>query len=250
MKKQIFVITFFAAALAALSLAACGGILEAPAAADGGVSGGKGRVIVSIAGGLSPAEAARNAAPAPRTLLPEWEGLTYKLEFIRQGGTVPALTQTVTVTTVEQDLDPGVVYTLKVTAYKTDPAIPAAKGGVSGITVQADQSVPVTVSLTLNKANTGTLDYTVTLPPGMTLAEGSLTLYPLSGNADAASIDLSGGSNPLTASGVKTIPSGYYRLQFFVYAATGSAIKHAAKTEVVHINDSLCNKGLLYIGCR
>jgi hypothetical protein len=64
-EKQIFVFTLFAAALAALSLAACGGILEAPAAAGGGVSGGKGRVIISIAGGLSPEEAARNAAPAP-----------------------------------------------------------------------------------------------------------------------------------------------------------------------------------------
>jgi hypothetical protein len=63
MKRRVFVFTLFAAAL---SLAACGGILEAPAAADGGVSGGKGRVIVSIAGGLSPAEAARNATPAPR----------------------------------------------------------------------------------------------------------------------------------------------------------------------------------------
>jgi ABC-type phosphate/phosphonate transport system substrate-binding protein len=60
-EKQIFVFTLFAAALAALSLAACAVPLETPN--EG--SGKTGRVIISIAGGLSPAEAARNAAPAP-----------------------------------------------------------------------------------------------------------------------------------------------------------------------------------------
>jgi hypothetical protein len=171
--------------------------------------------------------------------MPEYDGLQYKLEFTRQGETEPALTQTVATASAEQDLEPGVVYTLKVTAYRTDPAVLLAEGSVPGITAQAGQSVPVMVTLTPYKADTGTLNYAVTLSGEMTLAGGSLTLYPLSGSAAPTYIDLNAGPG-----GVKTIPSGYYRVQFSVYGSTGGVIKFAAKTGVLHINDSLTTTAL------
>jgi hypothetical protein len=222
MKKRIGQIVSLLSGLAALCLlAACNGPLDAPTAA----AGKTGRVYISIA---FPGEAA-----ASRTLLPEWEGLNYKLEFIRQGETEPELTRTITTATTEQDLEPGVVYTLKVAAYKTDPAVPAAGGSVSGVTAQAGQPVTIAVPLALNNAGTGALNYALALPGGMTLAGGSLTLYPLPSGADPTYIDLD--AEP----GGIQIPSGYYRAQFSVYGSTGSAVKFAAKTEVLHISDSL-----------
>ncbi|MDR0709374.1 MAG: hypothetical protein LBF77_04840 [Spirochaetaceae bacterium] len=231
MKRQIFVFAFFAAALAALSLAACGGILEAPAAADGGVSGGKGRIIVSIAGGLSPAEAARNAAPAPRTLLPEYGPLTYTVEITKDGETDPAVSANIIATTLTRELDPG-SYTLSVTAYKAGTDVPVAEGGVP-LEVSAGQVTDVTVTLALYQAGAGYLDYTVGLPDGMTLKTGFLTLYPFSGNAAAMNVDLSGG-----LSGVEEVPSGYYRIRLLICGVIGGVSKTAAKTAVLHIGDS------------
>jgi hypothetical protein len=216
----------------ALFLAAC--TLEPPPAVSGATSGGKtGRVVINIAG-AEDAPAPEAAASAARTLLPEWAGLNYKLEFTRQGETEPAITRTIETVTVEQDLDPGVVYTLKVTAYKTDPAVPAAEGSVSGVTAQAGQTVAVTVPLALNKAAAGSLNYNITLPAEMTLAGGSLTLYPLPVETVPVDIDLNAG-----LSGAEEISSGYYRARLLVYGNTGGAVKFAAKTGVLHINDSL-----------
>jgi hypothetical protein len=96
---------------------------------------------------------------------------------------------------VAQDLDPGVVYTLKITAYKTDPAIPAAEGSIP-VTVLAGQAVSVTVPLilTVGQTSTGFLNYAVTLPTEITLTGGLLTLYPFSSGAASINIDLSGGA--------------------------------------------------------
>jgi hypothetical protein len=244
MKRRIFVFAFFAAALAALSLAACGGILEAPAAADGGVSGGKGRVIVSIAGGLSPAEAAENAALINRTLLPELGALDYKLEFTRQGETESAVTKTVTTATLTQDLDEG-NYTLTVTACKTGTNV-AVAGGSAPLTVFAGQTVDVRVALALtpSQASIGFLNYAVTLPAGITLTGGLLDLYPLSGGAVSVNINLSGGLSDSEA-----IPSGYYRVQLSIYGSTiDGAGKFAAKTSILHINDSFTTTAAYTLG--
>ena len=209
-------------------LAACA--LEPPPADSGAASGGTGRVFVSISGaGDSPGpEAAQSAA---RTLLP-WNSLKYKLEFTRQGESEPALIQTVTETSAAVDLEAG-EYTLMVSASNPDSTVPVAGGSVP-VTVQIGESVDISVSLTVNMSGSGSLDYTVTLPPGMTLAGGLLTLYPLSYSADPVYIDLSAGF-----SGSRGIPSGYYRVQLSLYGSTGGTIQFAGTTGVVHIVDSL-----------
>jgi hypothetical protein len=217
-------------------LAACGGILEVPSGTPFGTAGGSktGRVLVSITGAEAAAESAPEApAAAPRTLLPSPGDLDYKLEFTRQGQTEPVLTKTISVTALDQDLEAG-TYTLTVTACKTGTSV-AVAGGSAPLTVQAGQPVSVTVPLALTAGQTGTgsLNYAITLSGGISLAGGSLILYPLSGGADPVYIDLNAG-----ASGVKTMPSGYYRVQFSVYGSTGGVIKFAAKTGVLHINDS------------
>ena len=119
MKKKNQTLYALLCAITAMLLAACA--LEAPPAD----SGGKGRVIISITR-ADDSFVPETALSISRTLLPEWAGLHYKLEFTRQGETEPALTQTIATATAEQDFDPGVVYTLKVTAYKTDLAVPSA----------------------------------------------------------------------------------------------------------------------------
>jgi hypothetical protein len=230
MKKQIFVFAFSAAILTALFAAACGGVLEAAPEAGGGISGGKGRVIISIsgAGDLAPEEAAESAAAAPRTLLPEPGDLEYTLEFTRDGETEPALTRTITTAGFEQDLDSG-GYTLKVSAYKagTDEAVAE---GIAEFEVSMEQSTDVTVTLALCQTGTGSLDYSVALPGGMALIKGSLTLYPLSGGADPVNIDLSAG-----LSGSEEVSAGYYRARLSLYGVVGGAEKFAAKTAVLHI---------------
>jgi hypothetical protein len=218
--------------IAALCLfAACA--LEPFPAASGAAAGKTGRVVITIA---LPGKADDSAAAsaAARTLLPAWVDLNYKLEFTPQGETVPALSQTVTTATAEQDLDPGVVYALKVAAYKTNPAVPAAEGSVTGITVQAEKTVNITAPLALKSADVGILHYDVTLSGEMTLAGGLLTLYPLSYSGDPISIDLD--AEP---GGDRQIPSGYYRARLSVYGSVDGAVKFIAKTEILHINDSL-----------
>jgi hypothetical protein len=233
LKSLIAVIVSIIATLCILSSCVLEPPQAVPGATDAPLEGGDntGRVLISIA--------APGVAAASRTLLPEWVGLNYKLEFTRQGETEPdpALTQTITTATAEQDLDPGVVYALKVSAYKTDPAVIAAQGIVPGITAQANQTLSVTAPLVLNKTGTGILNYAVTFSEGITLAGGTLTLYPLSYRADPTYIELNSGP-----SGEKTIPSGHYRARLLVYGSAGGAVKFTAKTEVLHINDSLTTR--------
>jgi hypothetical protein len=226
MKMQRMFLGLLSAAFL-LFLAACAVPLETPN--EGG--GKTGRVVISIAGGLSPAEAAENVALINRSLLPELGTLDYKLEFTRDGETVPTVSATITATTLTQDLEEG-NYTLTVTAYKAGTSVPVAEGGVL-LEVSAGQSVSVTVPLALCQAGTGYLDYVVALPAGMTLISGSLTLYPLSDGVEPVNIDLSGG-----LSGVEEVPSKYYRTQFSVYGSTGVEVKFIAKTTVLHIVDS------------
>ena len=220
---------------AALFFAACIDPLEtSPQMPSGAAGGGKtGWVLVGIVdqeeGAADPA-----ASPQARTLLPSLGVFYYKLEFTQQGRSEPALTQTISGTTLTQELDPG-NYTLTVTAYKTGTTV-AVAGGDASLEVLAGQVVSVTVplALTLEQTGTGFLNYAVTLPQEITLTEGSLTLYPLSGDAAAVTIDVSGGLG-----GSETIPSGYYRLEFSIGGTIGGAGKFAAKTSVLRISDSL-----------
>jgi hypothetical protein len=232
MKKQNPAIPVALYAMAALCiLSACA--LEPPPATPGAAgstfgAGGGGktvRVIINIA---APGEAA-----ASRTLLPTLGNVYYKLEFARQGETEPALIlNDITETTLERDIDPG-VYTLTVTAYKGGTTNAVAGGSVP-VTVLTGEATEVTVPLVLSHTGTGSLNYDVTFPVEITLTKGLLTLYPLSSVAASISIDLSA-----VLSGVETIPSGYYRAQLSIYGNIAGTGKSAAKTGVMHINDSL-----------
>jgi hypothetical protein len=249
MKKLKRLIVLVLPGIAALCFLAC--TLEPPQAVPGATGdssegGGKtGRVLISIA---APGEAAGSAtaAAASRTLMPEYDGLQYKLEFTRQGETEPdtALTKTITTATAEQDLDPGVVYTLTVTAYKGGTTNAVARGSVP-VTVLTGEATEVTVSLALalGQAGTGFLNYEVTLPVEMTLTGGFLALYPLSGPATPVHINLSAGLID-----TKGISSRYYRAQLVVYGKIDGAGKHTAKNGVVHINDSFTTKALYELG--
>ena len=222
MKKQNQTLYAVLCAITALLFAACA--LQAPPAD----SGGTGRVIISITG-ADDSFVPETALSVSRTLLPELGSFGhYKLEFIRQGETEPALTRTITETSLELELDPG-GYTLELSAWKTGATFASARASVP-VTVLAGETVDITVALTLNKAGAGALEYAVTLSAEITLTRGSLTLYPLSYSANSLYIDLNAGS-----SGVTEIPSGYYRAQLFIFGAIGGVEQFAAITSVLHI---------------
>jgi hypothetical protein len=231
MKKPGRIITAILSIATLWLFATCGNLLAphvAPPAAGGDLPAGMGRVVISIAGAEETADS-RTLFP----VIPAWgNDYDYKLEFIRQGKTEPALTLTIAGTTLEQDIDPG-DYTLTVTACDAGTSNVVAVGSEL-LTVVAEQVTSVTVLLALKGSLSGSLAYAVTLPAEMTLTEGSLTLYSLSGSVAPIRVDL--GS---ARSGVTAIPSGYYRAQLAIYGSISGAGKFAAKTGALHIYDSV-----------
>jgi hypothetical protein len=216
----------FAGVAALCLLAACN--LEPFPAAPGAAAGKTGRVVITVA---LPGEAG-----VSRTLLPEYGELNYTVTITKNGETTPVFDEPISGASATVDLEAW-DYMLTVIAYKTDPAVPAAVGRVP-VTVLAGEPVDITVSLTLNQDDAGTLDYAVTLPDGMTLTRGFLTLYPLSGSTDPINVDLSGANNPFTTNGA-IIPSGYYRAQLSIYGNSGGTVGFATNTGVLHVIDSL-----------
>jgi hypothetical protein len=219
MKKLIFVIAFFAAALAALSLAACAVPLETPS--EGG--GKTGRVVISIAGGLSTAEAAENAALINRSLLPEYGLLTYTVEITKDWETTPVFTQTVTETSTVVDLESG-SYTVLVEARNSDDMLVAEGSGT--VSVSAGAESIVTVKLAALESGTGTFEYTVVLPAYPPVQSGAIEFFRLSGGANPPSVNLTGG-----LTGTTSLPAGYYRAVLRVEVLG----KRVAKTLIVHI---------------
>jgi hypothetical protein len=220
MKKLRFKTCFMGTLFLSVFFAAC--TLEAPReeASSPDIPEGAGRVKVSL-------------TLEGRTALPEIGDLSrYALAFTLSGETEPAVTETITETSLTRELEPG-AYTLVVTGY--DRSNTALAEGSAEFTVTANGEISVSVSLRPTQKGTGTLSYTISLPEALTLETGILQLVSLSGGTNV-SLDLSGESG---LSGSRELTAGYYRAGCDLYGTIEGNFKHAGKTTIVHIYDNL-----------
>jgi hypothetical protein len=214
-------------AIAALSLlAACEGLLEPPPAASGAAAGagGKGRVLISIAGAEdSPApETAQSAAV--RTLLPEFGILTYTLTITKTGETEPVFAQPIMETSVILELEAG-TYTVSANSKNAGGTIVAA--GSKTVAVDAGLNSAVTLKLTYLGSGTGILQYAVTVPPNSPVNRGVIEFFSLSGGPNPPILDLTAEG----FTGTLNLSAGYYR----AVPRVDVLGKKVAKTLIIHI---------------
>ena len=175
---------------------------------------------------------------AARTLIPaaDLSILHFTYWVTKDGGTAEEKTPADNVLTLE----PG-EYTLKVEAFVDTNKTRLAAEGETPFTITAGVSAE-TVNITLHPVvsgeGTGSLDFNLQYPTGVTVA--ALTLARIAGSENynlmnpAPSVS---GTNPLTLNGTKAnIPVGYYLLRVLLKT---SAEEYAGKTEVVHIYQNL-----------
>ena len=135
-------------------------------------------------------------------------------------------------------IEPG-NYQLTVNAYMKADAGSLAAQGESTFSITAGQShaaVSVTMYPFVNGEGTGTLEFSMKYPAGVTVDMYTLTRMAGSEvyNLFANSTDT--GGNPVTRSGTISVPIGYYNLEVKLTNAAG---ENAGKIEVVHIYRNL-----------
>jgi hypothetical protein len=206
----------------ALFLAAC--TLDPPPAVPGAASGGNtGRVVISIA--------ASGEAAASRTLLPEFGVLGYTVTITKTGDATPVFSQSITITSVAADLEPG-NYTVSVEARDSANVLVAEGSGT--VSVSLGEESFVTIRLASVDSGNGTFEYTVTIPAGLPLTSGVIEFFRLPSGTNPSSIDLSAGLAGTVSAGSVSLPAGFYRVVLKVETLQERKV---AKTQVIHISD-------------